>query len=82
MAPVTTGQGEPAGLHPTIEQYKNVINHASYRASLRITGSDILTEDIAQEVRFHLSQGLDSGKIHHNAVRTRHHKSGARSHPL
>lgn len=69
MASETTVQDEPAGLHPTLRQFDSLIVRAAYRASLRITGSGILAEDLAQEVRSHLAEALNKGKVKERAVR-------------
>jgi RNA polymerase sigma factor (sigma-70 family) len=69
MASGKTGPDEPAGLTPTLQQFETLIVRSARRASRYITGSDIMAEDLAQDVRFHLARALEAGRVDESAVR-------------
>jgi hypothetical protein len=48
---------------------RHYIVRSAHRASRYITGSDIITDDLARDVRFHLARALEAGRVEEPAVR-------------
>ena len=63
MASGMTGPDEPAGLHPILQQFDNLIKRSARRASFYITGTNAIEQDLAQDVRLHLARALKAERI-------------------
>jgi hypothetical protein len=79
MASGMTGPDEPAGLHPILQQFDNLIKRSARRASFYITGSNAIEQDLAQDVRLHLARALKAERIEEASVPHSDHQNATAS---